>query len=423
MLGDLGSGNIRRLLSCDKSSAKATALGQVSEAHVTMVIVNTSQYGGAGGEVATFSTAPSAAEIGLHEMGHTAFHVADEYDYYAGCSSGETGHGNYNLGEPVEANVTANTNSATIKWQAQLTNPADVLPTTTNTDCATCDAQGNPQAAPYVGADEGARYFHCGCYRPSFNCRMRELNYSFCAVCQGWIATALQGGQAARGSQHLRQRHAARRRDQHRSLQRHRAGADAGHRCRHARDGAGRMAAIGHINGPELDPAGATSIGAGVVAGKEALDTASPPYDVNAMLVLTDGQENTPPRLADVAGSITANTFAIGLGRPENISVAALDALTQGHNGYLLITGMLTPDQSAAAWCAAIRDNPLAPVCRPAGMCAERQALRARGEKPTDQWRGRPGARRPRGGARHGRVRRRSADRRTPARRRDRRPR
>src|SRR5207237_3680511 len=64
-------------------------------------------------------------------------------------------------------------------------------------------------------------------------------------------------------------------------------------------------------------------------------------------VVLTDGMENTAPLLVDVGGSITANTFAIGLGLPANISVAALNALTQGHNGYLLITGTLTPDQSA----------------------------------------------------------------------------
>ncbi len=113
--------------------------------------------------------------------------------------------------------------------------------------------------------------------------------------------------------------------------------------------GPGRMAALGHIDGPELDPAGATSIGGGVAEGKHTLDdaqaVASPPYAVLAMVVLTDGVENTPPRIVDVSSSITAHTFAIGLGLPYNISVAALNALTLGHNGYLLVTGALTPDQ------------------------------------------------------------------------------
>ena len=73
--------------------------------------------------------------------------------------------------------------------------------------------------------------------------------------------------------------------------------------------------------------------------------TAAPPYDVQAMVVLTDGVENTAPLIASVSSSVTANTFAIGLGLPSNISVAALDALTQGHDGYLVVTGKLTTDQ------------------------------------------------------------------------------
>ena len=113
--------------------------------------------------------------------------------------------------------------------------------------------------------------------------------------------------------------------------------------------GAGRLTASGHANSSALDPAGATSIGAGVVQGKTTLDaaTSAPPYAVKAMLVLTDGVENTAPFLSAVGSSIAANTFAIGLGTPYNISTAALSQLTQAHNGYLLVTGTITPDQSA----------------------------------------------------------------------------
>jgi hypothetical protein len=114
--------------------------------------------------------------------------------------------------------------------------------------------------------------------------------------------------------------------------------------------GAGRATAIGHIDGTGLNPSGATSIGDGVLKGKKALDdaqaVASPAYDVRAMVVLSDGQENTAPMLSAVGTSITANTFAIGLGLPYNISTAALNALTQGHNGYLLITDQLTLAQT-----------------------------------------------------------------------------
>jgi len=489
-----GGGSIRRLLTCNSSVAQSTAQAQVPEVHMTMVIVNSSEYGGSGGAVATFSTNPSSAEIGLHEMGHTAFSFADEYEYYQGCGTGEAGHDHYAGAEPSEPNVTANTDPTTIKWKATLTNAADGLPTTTNANCSDCDTQANPKSANYVGAYDGARYFHCGCYRPSFTCRMRALNNPFCGVCQTVISDTLQpflpaesialttpsiaftnipeglggvgvttyraivfevvtcatrtfrftagptggfgtplgavaavsatdpgpilnarlwlsytsttAGSSSMGTVtvhcdetnqdwiiNIVANTVARPKSAVAMVLDHSGSMadDAGDgtakvtKLREAANifinamlqgdglgivrfddkaqllmpvtdvgppisGAGRIAATGHINGPEVDPAGSTSIGAGVVAGKTALDSAqaaaSPHYDVTAMLVLTDGEENTAPFLADVGSSITANTFAIGLGQPENISTAALNTLTQGHNGYLLITGTITPDQS-----------------------------------------------------------------------------
>jgi len=186
-----GDGAIRRLLTCDSVSARNAALSEVPEAHVTMVIVNSAQYGGSGGPVATFSAHPSAVEIALHELGHTAFGLADEYEYYAGCGTGEAGHDHYGGGEPVEPNVTANANAGTIKWRPMLSAPAAALPTTVNADCAQCDPQANPRPANYVGAYAGARYHHCGAYRPSYNCRMRALNQQFCAVCRRAIRDTL----------------------------------------------------------------------------------------------------------------------------------------------------------------------------------------------------------------------------------------
>lgn len=179
-----GDGNIRRLLTCNTATAQSVAGAQVPAYDMAMVIVNTSQYGGSGGAVATFSTNPSSVEIAIHEMGHTAFAFADEYEYYAGCDSGETTQNNYSGGEPAKPNVTINTNSASIKWKAQLTAPADPLPTTNNANCAQCDPQANPKAADYVGAYEGANYFHCDCYRPSYDCKMRALGVPFCKVCE-----------------------------------------------------------------------------------------------------------------------------------------------------------------------------------------------------------------------------------------------
>lgn len=490
-----GDGGTRRALTCNDDTAHDTAVTYVSNPHIIMVVVNSTEYGGSSdGRVAKFSTDPNSAEIALHEMGHLAFGFADEYDCRT-CVTGETGHDNFSAGEPMEPNVTKNTDRNTIKWKALLTSATDALPTTSNPDCSTRDSQANPKAASYVGAYEGADYFHCGCFRPSYDCRMRALGRPFCAVCQGVIRDTLQpflpaesitlttpsiaftnipeglggvgvttyravvfevvtcgtrtfrittgptggfgtplgtsaavsandadpiaharlwlsytsttAGATSSGTVTVRcdetgdtwviniaANTVARPKSAVVLVLDHSGsmGDDAGDgttkvaKLREASSifinamldgdglavvrfddtaqalmpvtnvgvpllGAGRIAATGHISGPELDPAGNTSIGAGVVAGKAALDAAqaaaSPRYDVLAQLVLTDGEENTPPMLADVGGSITANTFAIGLGQPENISTVALSTLTQGHNGYLLITGTLTSDQAA----------------------------------------------------------------------------
>ena len=186
------SGNaIRRLLTCDSVRARDVAHSQVPATHLTFVIVNSPLYGGSGGGIATFSTAAGAAEIALHEMGHTAFGLADEYEYYAGCATGETGHDVYTGGEPVEPNVTRNTQRASIKWKSVLSSTVGALPTSANADCGQCDPQPNPHAPDHVGAYEGARYMHCGCYRPSYNCRMRTLGEPFCAVCRKAIRDAL----------------------------------------------------------------------------------------------------------------------------------------------------------------------------------------------------------------------------------------
>jgi len=184
-------GTIRRLLTCDAAAVQSVAFARVPQAHVVLVVVNAPLYGGSGGPVATFSTAPGAMEIALHEMGHSAFGLADEYEYYVGCGSGEAGHDTYAGGEPVEPNVSHDSQRFACKWTSSMTSATDALPTTKNANCAQCDPQPNPKPADYVGAYEGGRYMHCGVYRPSFDCRMRTLGRPFCAVCQRVIRTTI----------------------------------------------------------------------------------------------------------------------------------------------------------------------------------------------------------------------------------------
>jgi hypothetical protein len=183
--GSFCNAGIKRLLEINNTTALTVAGAQVPQWNMAMVIVNSTIYGGSGGSVATFSLAPGANEIGLHEMGHTAFAFADEYEYWAGCGV-DTDRNRHSNVEPAQPNVTVDANRATNKWR-DLIDAATAMPTTANADCGQCDPQANPVTAATVGAFEGADYYHCGAYRPQYTCRMRALNNPFCAVCQRTI--------------------------------------------------------------------------------------------------------------------------------------------------------------------------------------------------------------------------------------------
>ncbi|MEJ7837715.1 MAG: M64 family metallopeptidase [Thermomicrobiales bacterium] len=477
-----GTVHLDRLLTSDHVLAQSVARGAVPLMHVTLVLVNSAKYGGSGGEIAVCSTNTQAAEIAIHEIGHTAFDLADEYE---GTSAAPAS-------EPPRPNVTIDPNRATNKWR-DLVLATTPMPSACNagSTCG-CVAPATPAAGGVTGAFEGGLYSSCGVYRPAAVCYMRDYS-PFCTVCTRVIRTALAmfqpaeslslispslaftdvpegvggigvtnyravaleviacrtlsfsitsgptggfglpfgpasdatsgaytavdtariwisytsttAGATSSGSVDvtcdqtgqtwtipITANTVARPRtevvlvlDRSGSMQE-----DAGdgttkvgklresaqifvdtmlpgdgigivrfdHTVQRLMDvedvgalitGSGRTTAIGHITGSGLDPAGNTSIGGGVEEGRSTLDdgaaAASPPYAVQAMIVLSDGIENVPPMLADVSGSISANTFAIGLGLPYNISVAALNTLTQANSGYLLITGSLTTDQ------------------------------------------------------------------------------
>jgi hypothetical protein len=98
------------------------------------------------------------------------------------------------------------------------------------------------------------------------------------------------------------------------------------------------------INGNGLDPGGETSIGDGIFEGRNVLNTEATPFDVNSLVVLTDGVENNPRMIADVADQINEFTYAVGLGQPQNISVPALQTISGNNGGYLLITGAISTD-------------------------------------------------------------------------------
>ncbi|HSJ48092.1 MAG TPA: S8 family serine peptidase [Gammaproteobacteria bacterium] len=104
-----------------------------------------------------------------------------------------------------------------------------------------------------------------------------------------------------------------------------------------------RATALGVIAAHTPNPAGNTAIGDGVENASNLL-AATSGFDHQAMVVFTDGHETAAKYIADVAPLINERVFAIGLGTADQIQPAALTALTNGTGGYLLLTGVLGPD-------------------------------------------------------------------------------
>jgi len=153
--------SIERLL-CVNTTKVLNVVGSVlapDQRDVVIVISNSTRYGGSGGSVATLSMHASSVEVALHEIGHTAFALADEYDYGT-CSL---------AAEPTEGDV-SRIGTRSVKWGAQIAastpvpTPAGSLPNGT------------------VGTFMGAQYCTSGKYRPTENSRMRTLGYPWHAV-------------------------------------------------------------------------------------------------------------------------------------------------------------------------------------------------------------------------------------------------
>ncbi len=169
-----------RLIVANQDLALLVARQSVPEYNVAMIIVNTELYGGSGGTVAVFSAHPQSAKIGIHEMGHSAFGLADEYEY-----AGSNGLiGNQYAGQPrSEPNIATSIEHAKLKW-GHLIDLEHEIPFFRNPNCN--DFSPNPPAhlTGKVGAFEGAFHHHCGVYRPEAFCIMRSLGHnSFCKVC------------------------------------------------------------------------------------------------------------------------------------------------------------------------------------------------------------------------------------------------
>lgn len=83
---------------------------------------------------------------------------------------------------------------------------------------------------------------------------------------------------------------------------------------------------------PGIGPGGRTSIGDGLAAARNQLNTTS--GLPRSILLLTDGMENEPQAIADVGGLATTEITAIGFGTESNLDGPRLTDLAQTHGGY-----------------------------------------------------------------------------------------
>lgn len=183
---------IRRLMHYDTGLATEVLDDEVPEWDVGIVVVNTSKFGGAGGgRIAITTNTGGWTSVALHELGHSAFGLADEYDYWSDCD--EDGHDHPGLGlEPWEPNLTRALHGLLfepasaaehVKW-GHLIAPSTNVPTLPNGSCGNCPTGANPLAtADEIGLFEGAGYYHCDLFRPAFECRMRNNPKPYCLVC------------------------------------------------------------------------------------------------------------------------------------------------------------------------------------------------------------------------------------------------
>ena len=106
--------------------------------------------------------------------------------------------------------------------------------------------------------------------------------------------------------------------------------------------GAGRVAANAAIT--RLTSGGNTSIGDGIEQGHRLIDPIGG-FDQKAMVVFTDGHENSPKTITEVAGLLHSRVFGIGLGSPSQLNPTALNAVTMGSGGHLMMTGETEVDE------------------------------------------------------------------------------
>jgi len=108
--------------------------------------------------------------------------------------------------------------------------------------------------------------------------------------------------------------------------------------------GLGRADATSAISNHLTNLAGSTSIGDGVELAHDTL-VATTGYDHRAVVVFTDGDENTAKFISDIESKIDDRVYAIGLGTVNELKPVGLSKLVKNTGGCLMLTGPLSSSE------------------------------------------------------------------------------
>jgi hypothetical protein len=178
-------GITRRWLVVDNGLAQVTVSQQLPQYHTIIVLVNGQHSGGSGGQGGNCAVVATPAGRAwwyraLHEIGHTAFGLGDEYNDIPGPPP--------NAAPVVYPNIsTTGEMTANSKW---VSDPQFPVPTAVNTECGHTPVETVlPIMGSTVGAFEGAGRYTCDLYRSQLDCRMRTSNDNipYCEVCAAKI--------------------------------------------------------------------------------------------------------------------------------------------------------------------------------------------------------------------------------------------
>jgi hypothetical protein len=182
-------GITQRWLVVDNGLAHITVSQRLPQYHQIIVLVNGLRSGGSGGpggNCTVVATRPGVEwwHRAMHEIGHTAFSLGDEYHDIPGPPP--------NASPIVYPNVaTAAEVAAKSKW---IPDPRFPAPTEVNTECGHTPVESVFEIlGSTVGAFEGAGRYTCDLYRPQLDCRMctNASSMPFCAVCTARIKQVL----------------------------------------------------------------------------------------------------------------------------------------------------------------------------------------------------------------------------------------